>query len=343
MTTIVRSPIIVEHAARDAVDWRALLNAQEPVILRGIARHWPIVAAGRQSPSKAMEHIAGYDSGQPIVCYSAPSEIGGKFFYDPAMTGMNFTAARTRLADVFADITAGLSHDDPPSRYVGSTDVDNYLPGFRGANDLLLDDPMFLANPPTVSIWIGNRTTAAAHYDYSNNIACCLVGRRRFTLFPPDQIANLYPGPLEPTPGGQVVSLVDMSAPDFDRFPNFREALDAAQVAELEPGDALFYPAMWWHQVEALDSFNAMMNYWWNTSPAFLDTPMTTLLHGLMSLRDRPEPEKAAWRSVFDYYVFGPSERPRAHIPEAARGALAPFDDRTTRRMRAQLLDRLNR
>jgi hypothetical protein len=202
---------------------------------------------------------------------------------------------------------------------------------------------MFDANPPTVSIWIGNRTTAATHYDISNNIACCMVGRRRFTLFPPDQVANLYPGPLEPTPGGQVVSMVDPNAPDYARYPRFAEAEAAGEVAELEPGDILFYPALWWHQVEALDAFNAMINYWWNTSPAFIDTPQTTLLHALLSLRDRPEAEKAGWRALFDYYVFGPGPQAGAHLPEAARGNLAPLDEMRARRLRATLLNRLNR
>jgi hypothetical protein len=194
-----------------------------------------------------------------------------------------------------------------------------------------------------VSVWIGNRTVASAHYDMSNNIACCMVGRRRFTLFPPEQVHNLYPGPLEPTPAGQVVSMVDMAAPDFERYPRFREALAAAQVAELEPGDVLFYPALWWHHVEALDAFNVMINYWWNLSPAFIDTPQTTLLHALLSLRDRPEAEKRGWRELFDYYVFGPSERAGEHLPEQARGALAPMDEITARRLRAMLLNRLNR
>ncbi len=343
MPVIGRSVRAIHNRGRDAVDWQTLLDAQEPVIVRGIAHDWPIVAAGLRSPYEAMTYLASYDSSQPVVCFSGAREIGGKFFYDPAFTKMNFAATRERLTDVFADIAVALDDPNAASRYIGSTDVDGFFPGFRSDNDLRLDDPMFAANPPIVSLWIGNRTTAAAHYDYSNNIACCLVGRRRFTLFPPDQIANLYPGPLEPTPGGQVVSLVDITTPDFDRFPNFRIALDTAQVAELDPGDALFYPAMWWHQVEAVEPFNAMMNYWWNTSPAFMDTPMTTLLHAMLSLRDRPEPEKAAWRAIFDYYVFGSPDRPRAHIPEHAQGALASFDDRMARRLRAQLLGRLNR
>ena len=137
--------------------------------------------------------------------------------------------------------------------------------------------------------------------------------------------------------------MTDIHAPDFERFPKLREALAAAEVAELEPGDALFYPAMWWPQVDALDGFNVMVNYWWNTSPAWMDTPQNTLLHALLSLRDRPEQEKRAWRAVFDYYVFGPADRAGAHLPAAARGNLAPLDDLRARRLRAYLLKRLNR
>jgi hypothetical protein len=86
-----------------------------------------------------------------------------------------------------------------------------------------------------------------------------------------------------------------------------------------------------------------MINYWWNPVPAYVDTPETTLLHALLSLRDRPESEKRAWRAVFDYYVFGPADRAGAHLPEPARGSLAPIDETSARRLRAQLLNRLNR
>ena len=111
----------------------------------------------------------------------------------------------------------------------------------------------------------------------------------------------------------------------------------------MEPGDALFYPALWWHQAEALESFNVMINYWWNTTPAWMDTPQNTLLHALLSLRDRSEQEKRAWRAMFDYYVFGPADKAAAHLPAAARGALAPLDEDMARRLRAKLLERLNR
>jgi Cupin-like domain len=329
--------------APDAIPFDMLMAAQAPVILKGVAADWPLVRAGCNSAASAMAMIRRFDAGKPVVTFMGAPAIEGRFFYDDTATGFNFEGRRAPLAALFDQMLPLLDAADAPSFYVGSTDLDQYLPGLRAENDLVLAHPMFEQNPPITSIWIGNRTTASCHYDMSNNLAVCAVGRRRFTLFPPDQVANLYPGPLEPTPGGQVVSMVDFAMPDFDRHPRFRDALAVAQVAELEAGDLLFYPAMWWHHVEALDRFNVLVNYWWNTSPSWLDTPQLTLLHALLSLRDRPEPEKAAWKALFDYYVFGPADVAGAHLPDAARGALGPIDDRQARRLRARLLNGLNR
>jgi hypothetical protein len=312
-----------------------------PVIIRGLARDWPL--ARTTSAEQAAAYLKSFYRGRRIVAFIARPELRGRFGYTADATHLDFESDRGLLDEYLDRLLAHLDDDRAPAFYVGSTDVDTYLPGFRAENDLVLNHPMFEANPPLVAAWIGNRTTALAHHDMSHNIACSLVGRRRFTLFPPEQVGNLYPGPLEPTPGGQVVTMADINTPDFERFPGLREALACAQVAELEPGDALFYPAMWWHQVDALEPFNVMVNYWWTTSPPHMDTPQNTLLHALLSLRDRPEPEKRAWRAMFDYYVFGPAERAGAHLPEAARGNLAPLDEMQARRLRALLLQRLNR
>lgn len=332
---------VLTGIAPDAIPYAALLEAQQPAILKGVARDWPLVRAGLESANEAIAYLKSFDGGHPVTVFTGAPGIGGRFFYNDAVTAMNFEAARAPLSAILDRVAEAGA--DGPSFYVGSTDLDTYLPGIRAENGLTLNDAMFDANAPTVSIWIGNRTVAATHYDMSNNIACCMVGRRRFTLFPPEQVRNLYPGPLEPTPGGQVVSMVDLRDPDYERYPRFAEAEAAGQVAELEPGDILFYPALWWHNVEALDGFNAMINYWWNISPAFIDNPQNTLLHALLSLRDRPEAEKAGWRALFDYYVFGAAEQAGAHLPEAARGNLAPLDELRARRLRATLLNRLNR
>lgn len=333
----------VTGIAPDAIPYGELLEAGAPVILKGVASDWPLVRAGLEGPEAAIAWLKRFDSGKPVVAYRGEPEIGGRLHYDETATKLNFQAGRAPFSAFLDEIAKHLDDPAPPGFYMGSTDIGTWFPVLREGNRLALGHPMFASNPPIESIWVGNRTIASAHYDMSNNMAVCAVGHRRFTLFPPKQVANLYPGPLDPTPGGQVVSMVDFRDPDLARYPRFADALAAAQVAELEPGDLLFYPALWWHHVEALDAFNVLINYWWNTSAPFVDNPHTTLMHALLSLRDRPEHEKRGWQALFDYYVFGPAERAGAHLPEAARGNLGPMDDLRARRLRAWLLNRLNR
>jgi len=216
--------------------------------------------------------------------------------------------------------------------------VDTIFPTFRAENDIDLG-----ARDALMSIWIGNQTRIAAHYDMPDNIACVAVGRRRFTLFPPDQLNNLYVGPLDFTPAGQPISLVDFARPDYDRFPRFAEAVKHAQVAELGPGDAIFIPSMWWHHIEALEPLNVLCNYWWRQSPDYMDTPTHTLMQALLSIRDLPPVQRKVWQELFRHYVFEADEQTSAHIPPAARRALAPLDENAARTLRAQLLKMMNR
>jgi hypothetical protein len=196
---------------------------------------------------------------------------------------------------------------------------------------------------PLISIWVGNKTRVAAHYDAPENIACVVIGKRRFTLFPPSQIENLYPGPLDFTPAGQTISMVDFENPDFEKYPRFKTALEHAQVADMEPGDALLLPSMWWHHVEGLSKFNMLINYWWRVSPKYMGQATTVLNHALLSIRDLPAHEKAAWKHIFDYYIFNDSTYAGEHLPEAARGSLGELDEMQARKLRALLLNKLNR
>jgi len=323
-----------------ALPMDALVSAGEPVVLRGIAREWDLVQAGLQSTQRALAYLRDFDAGVPVQYSFGGPEIEGRPFYNADFTQLNFEVRRGLLSQVLDEIADNLQVKRPPTYYVASLLIERALPGFAQANDTGLAQHGINAS---ASIWIGNRVTASCHYDTPDNLACCAVGRRRFTVFPPEQIDNLYPGPLEPTPGGQVVSVVDFDQPDFSRHPRFRDALATARTAVLEPGDAIFIPSMWWHHVRSLEPFNVLVNYWWRNSPAFLPSPLSALQHATWAVRDLPEREKQAWAKIFEYYVFGPGERAGEHLPQAARGELAPFDETQARRMRAMLLGRLNR
>ena len=88
---------------------------------------------------------------------------------------------------------------------------------------------------------------------------------------------------------------------------------------------------MWWHHIEALDSFNVLVNYWWRQSPDYMDSPMNALMLAIMSVRDLPPEQRAAWQDVFRHYVFEADEDTAAHIPETARRVLAPLDAEAAR------------
>ncbi|WP_024462585.1 cupin-like domain-containing protein [Marinimicrobium sp. LS-A18] len=342
MQNVQRCVRTIEYSSGESVDFQALVEAGSPVILKGYVRSWPLIQAGLRSSDDAMAYLDSYAIEKTLTCYVGDSDMDGRFAYNSDITAFNFRSEQISVSEFFRRLKIE-SREGGDHLYIGSTTLERYFPGLRENNDINFSDPTLQESPPLVSIWMGNRTIASAHYDLANNIACCVAGRRRFTLFPPEQVANLYPGPLEPTPGGQVVSMVDFKQPDFERFPNFAKALEVAQVAELEPGDALVYPSMWWHHVEGLDDFNVLINYWWNPTPAYIDTPQNTLLHAMLALRERPDYEKQAWRELFDYYVFGDPELPRAHLPEHAQGPLGPLDETTARRLRARLMSKFNR
>ena len=315
-----------------------ILNSKEPLVLRGLTTDWPLVKAAVQSSEQAESYILQYDSGQQLTAYRGEPEIDGRVFYNDDLTGFNFDRIRLPLTEVFENLRQYSSQAQPPSLYVGSTMVDNWLPGFRDNNDLVLE-----GHDPLVSIWIGNRSRIAAHYDFPTNIACTVAGRRRFTLFPPEQLENLYVGPIDFTPAGQSISLVDFAKPDFDAYPKFRQALEAAQVVELEPGDAILIPSMWWHHVESLDDMNILINYWWRNTPAYMGSPVNVLQHAIMGIRDLPPEQRDAWREIFDHYVFNADEENYQHMPEQARGVLNPLDEAVARQIHKLLLSKFKR
>lgn len=316
----------------------ALLDSPEPLVARGLVSHWPIVAAARRSHEEASTYLLRRYSGMQLTVAMAPPEADGRFFYNDDLTGFNFRRDKGTLDAVFMELARASRQPRPPSIYVASTDVDACLPGFRAENDL-----DFGSRQLDVRIWMGNRTRIAAHHDQPTNLACVVAGRRRFTLFPPEQLANLYIGPLEFTPAGQAISLVDFAKPDFARFPRFAQALEQARVVELSAGDALLIPSLWWHHIEGLDDLNILVNYWWRRSPAHRGAPQWPLMLAMMALRDLPPEERAAWQEIFRHYVFEADEFTAAHIPEGRRGAQAPFDEESSRALRAAMTTLLNR
>ncbi|MDP1026481.1 cupin-like domain-containing protein [Sphingomonas sp. KR1UV-12] len=325
-------PPIRELAIGDAATLdRTLREANEPFVVRGLVADWPIVRAGQESARRARDYIARHAQPKPFAVSVVNPRSGGRLFYDDA-EGMNFQTAHAGLAQIFARIDADEGVPDTPPIYLASVNMQEFFIGLHEANHVDLGD-----RKPLASIWMGTRTRIAAHNDVADNLACVAVGERRFTLFPRDQFRNLYLGPVDDTPAGRPISMVDFHNPDFARFPRFREALAHAQVCVLGAGDALYIPTMWWHHVEGLAAFNVLVNYWWRDSPRWLTQPQDALSHAMLAIRDLPDDERRHWRDMFDHYVFAAGPDVTEHIPEHQRGVLATLTAESAERIRAVL------
>ena len=310
-----------------------------PAILRNLVQSWPATRAGGESPGALTRYLKSFYGGRPAPLFEGPAHIKGRFFYNDTLDGFNFESKRALLSDVLDRLHGSMGEKSGPALYAGSVSLPIYFPGFCQANKL----NGLISGSVIESIWIGNRTCIAPHFDNTENIACVVGGRRRFTLFPPEQISNLYPGPLELTPAGQPVSLVDVRNPDLQRFPRFAEALRAAEVAELAPGDAIYIPALWWHNVEALEDFNVLVNYWWRDVPQYFDSPSTSLLHCLLTVKSLPPEQRRSWQAVFDYLIFQTNGDALEHLPPRARGLFGDLTEANAERIRSILLKSLSR
>jgi hypothetical protein len=325
----------------DEVVRREVFASGQPAVLRGFIRHWPIVAAGAKSPTMLLEALSRFDNGTPVDAIMTPPEVEGRVFYNDSMTGFNFVRNRLPVSAIAEQVMRYAAFARPPAVAVQSALIRDCLPGFSEENRLTVLDAAVLPR-----IWLGNAITTPTHLDEWNNIGCTVAGRRRFTLFPPEQIANLYIGPLDFAPTGAPMSLVQLHAPDFERFPNFREALGASVTAELEPGDAIYIPPLWWHHVQSLEPFNVLVNYWWHAlpgTPMHAESGFDSLVHAILNLRSLPRPTRDAWRALFEHYVFGSEGEAVSHIPPHKHGVLARLCVADREKVREYLAGRLKR
>nr|WP_237709660.1 cupin-like domain-containing protein [Microbulbifer agarilyticus] len=310
-----------------------------PVIFRGGVADWELVKLAKQSDELLIKYLNKRVIPGPVKIVEGSKESKGYFFYDDAMSGFNFRRIQTTFFDFSDKLLRTKRQEDAPVLSLQSAYVDEYFSGVHEENTLEL-----MGDTVRPRIWIGGKSIVATHYDDAENLACCVAGRRRFVLFPPEQVGNLYIGPIDNTPAGAPVSMVSLANPDFDRFPKFEQALRHAWVAELGPGDVIYIPALWWHHVESLEAVNVLVNYWQGgaiggeVGPSALDA----MLFGMIALKSRSGPVKEAWKALFDHYVFEQNGDVGEHIPNASKGLLGDIDEEQVKTVKAWLIKQLS-
>lgn len=297
--------------------FEAVRRAAKPVILRGLVSTWPSVTKASQGDAALFDYLKSLDNGQPQNTLIGAPELEGKFNYNSDFSGQNYSHRAETVSAALDDLLAAKNSAASPATYIQSILMKDHLPGFAASHDMVFAPP---GTEPRA--WIGNKTVVQTHFDLSENIACVVAGRREFTLFPPDQLPNLYIGPLESAPGGTPVSTTHLDNPDFDAHPGFEIALKTATRAELNPGDAIYIPAGWFHHVRAVSDINMLVNYWWRAPGAQVSNSWAALLHAIMAFRGLPASERAMWQGIFAQFAFSQNGDAMAHLPDNRRGVL---------------------
>jgi hypothetical protein len=328
-----RLPAIPGASITSAAELDRVVRSSRPLVVRGLIEQWPALAAGQQSASALNQYLKSLDRGVLAPVREAPASAQGRFGYHPDMREFTFSTRQGGVGETLDRIERQLDRPHAPVIAMQMLPIATHLPEFIRQNPL----PVLAQVEPR--LWIGGPVRTQIHNDRDHNLACVIAGRRRFVLFPPEQVANLYIGPIDNPPP---LSIVDLDAPDFQRFPRFEEALASAQIAELGPGEALFIPRYWWHHVTSRDPYNAMVNYWWGTPAPGLEDPYDCFLGALLALKDLPVPERLYWQAMFKAYVFQLEGSAVAHIPPELRGVLGAMSSHTRaalkRKLKASLL-----
>lgn len=301
-----------------------IVEPAQPAVLRGLVAGWPAVQA-----ADLRAYLQRFEAAKPTEAFFGKPEIGGKYFYNWDLSGFNFE----RRAMLFPEALRAIFGLGEETIYLGSVPADDYLPGFSAENPMALTE-----NKAGPRLWIGHPSNVSSHYDTYDNLICCIAGTRRFTLYSPDCVGKLYVGPIDNTMAGQPVSLAASLPEDAARFPLFEQVKDSAIEIELHPGDALYLPKLWWHQVQSTAPLNAMINYWWDATAAGPDSPYTGLLLSMIAIAERPPAERRAWKAFFDHYVFREAGHPLAHLPPEKHGILGPLKPDNYGRIRARIM-----
>lgn len=124
------------------------------------------------------------------------------------------------------------------------------------------------------SLWVGfGGHTTCLHCDPFDGILIQLCGTKRVLLFPPKQLPNLYPFTVfthlwSGLKRRASYSQVYPDRPDFTAFPQFRAALQHKREVTLNPGDILFIPVGWWHEVISMgEGIVCSVNRFWSILP----------------------------------------------------------------------------
>jgi len=219
-----------------AAQFRARAANGLPFLTTGLVKRWPLFS---MTPQILRERFSDLQVRARVGDY-----INTAFAPDRAMADMS-------MLEYLELVEAG-AHDLPP--YLGNLELK--------ALNSLCHWPTYFDKMGPPRFWIGpTGTMTPLHCDFDDNLFAQIWGSKRIFLSPPHHAEFLYPSEANAILFG---SPFDPEAPDFEKFPLARQATMIEVI--VNPGDMLYVPAGWYHQVKAL-TFSLSSNRWARAVP----------------------------------------------------------------------------
>ncbi|NOK00899.1 MULTISPECIES: cupin-like domain-containing protein [Myxococcus] len=235
--------------------YREFVSKGRPVILTGIASTWP--ACGRWTPRFFADRFG-----------DTPVQVEVQRRQDPTLHWGEKEVLQTTLARYVE-----LLSSESPKYYLNFASVMAQLPELhRDVGSLDAYQVHHRPYPERVRrklrlspiFWFGPAGAfTSLHRDPSDNLLVQVLGRKRLTLFAPEDTPNLYAPWHENCSSGRCLggySPVNVAQPDLERFPRLSRARGVDVL--LGPGEILFIPIHWWHYVSSVD-VSISVSYWW--------------------------------------------------------------------------------
>lgn len=230
-----------------------------PQVWRGVGRDWPAVRHW------TFAHLGALDPHRPVQVVRGNRETGATRLVDTTWGQHLSELNRTGL------------DTDAPVDHLKEFDLLKHFPNL--ADDLELT-PLF---PPgsvcSHQAWIGPaQARTGLHYDLLDNVALTIRGRKRFYLLPPGSVQQMR------LASSKYDRWARLSLIGIDQLMATHGALGAAavKVVDLDPGDALYVPQGWWHEVVNLEASVLLSGFFgtrWRTWGVWLQTGAWQLAH----------------------------------------------------------------
>ncbi|EDV23297.1 uncharacterized protein TRIADDRAFT_58435 [Trichoplax adhaerens] len=296
--TSYRKCKVIDNTTTASEFIHSFLLKSQPVIIKGAIKHWPAITKWSNDYFKSKIgnkriHIKLTEKGEFEGCESVanwkskranfkiPEAVRQQLQFD------DLVVVRPATAELpfpeFLKFVTGENSTHQFSAYLEYTSIKDYMPQLvQDVQEIsFVKDFLQLKH---LNIWLSDgHTLGKLHFDPYDNFLCQLSGKKRLTLFDPHDNTRLYEGHipeamleydwdkkkfyrqnlLEST--SMVMSPVDILKPNLQRFPKFTKAVP--YVCEISPGDALFMPAFWWHEVQSFpdkkEKRNLAVNFWY--------------------------------------------------------------------------------